>query len=67
MITEKYNKRPRDHMPDHTQPIGEWFKLFLKIVEDEGMLKELRKRLKVAVSMEEEEVEQPHRVAREGF
>ncbi len=46
-------------MHDHTQPIGEWFKFLLKIVEDEVMLKELRKCLKVAVSMEEEEVERP--------
>lgn len=46
-------------MADHTEPIGEWFRMFLKIVEDEDMMKELRKILKVAVSLEDEEVDRP--------
>ena len=44
-------------MLEHGQKIEEWFKLFLKIVEDEYMLKELRKSLKVALLVEEGEVE----------
>jgi len=40
---------------DHNQPIEEWFKLFLNIVEDEYMLKEMRKSLKVALSVDEGE------------
>lgn len=54
-MTEKGdNQKQQDHVLDHGQKIEEWFKLFLNIVEDEGMLKELRKTLKAVVSVEEE-------------
>lgn len=59
MTTENDTKILQNHMPNHTQPIGEWFKLFLKIVEDEDMMKELRKSLKATISLEEEEVDRP--------
>jgi len=59
MTEDRDTQRPQVHMPAPTQSIGEWFKLFLKIVEDEAMLKELWKSLKAAVSMEDEGAGKP--------
>jgi len=59
MTEYRDTRRLQVHGPAPTQPIGEWFKLFLKTVEDETMLKELWKSLKVAISVEQEDIGQP--------
>ena len=56
MIERREDHKPYGHMLDCNQKIEEWFKIFLKIIEDEYMFKELWKRLKVAFSEEEGEV-----------
>lgn len=55
MTETRENQRQNGHVLNNAHLIEEWFKFFLNIVEDEYMLKELRKILKAALSEEEGE------------
>ena len=59
MTEIRENQRQNGHTLNNAHLIEEWFKLILQIIEDEYMLKELRKSLKETMSEEEGEAERP--------
>ena len=59
MTEIKEKQKQNNCVLNNAHLIEEWFKLFLQIVEDEHMLKELHKSLKASLPEDEEEGELP--------
>lgn len=59
MIKDRETRGPQVYRLDTAQPIGEWFKLFFRIVEYETMPRELWKILKATIPVEREDVGSP--------
>ena len=59
MTEIKKKQKKNNHVLNNVHPIKEWFKLFLRIVDDDKMFKELRRILKATLPEYEEEGELP--------